>query len=246
MAAADVVASVVGVEFERTAVEMAPWHPGRCAALSVDAAVVGYAGELHPSVVKAFGLPPRTVAAELDLDALLAHFPGAGSVIPISGHPVAKEDIALVVDEDVAVESIKDAVEHGAGELLESCALFDIYRGDPVPEGKKSLAIAGTLQPVERNLNDAEIEAVGKAEHRGVGSEQQRRQRVQFDADQRGSRQASSRRHEKTARPCPGIDDPGRLHPPRKKAEAPIDFAHPFAAIEIVAIFGPIAIARGP
>lgn len=156
LAFADVAADAVGVRLERAAADRAPWHPGRCAELTVGDAVIGYAGELHPSVVKALGLPARTCAAELDLDALLAAAPGPGSITPVSSFPVIKEDIALIVDETVTVAELQQAVAEGAGELLESVSLFDIYRGAPVPEGRKSVAFALRFRAADRTLKDTD------------------------------------------------------------------------------------------
>nr|NLI50853.1 phenylalanine--tRNA ligase subunit beta [Propionibacterium sp.] len=156
---ADVAASVLGLGLRRTPAEVAPWHPGRCAALSVGDVVVGHAGELHPTVCKRFGLPPRTAAAELDLDLLVSLFGGPGTIAPVSPHPVAKEDLALVVAEAVPTAELADAIRAGAGPLLESVALFDIYRGAPVPEGRKSCAFALRFRAADHTLKDAEIAA---------------------------------------------------------------------------------------
>ena len=147
----------------RAAASVAPWHPGRCAALTAGERLVGHAGEIHPRVCEAFGLPPRTAAVELDVDALLAAFGGPGAIVPVSGHPVAKEDIALVVAEDVAVADLEAVVRSGAGELLESVRLFDIYRGAPVPEGRKSCAFALRFRAPDRTLTDTEIVAARDA-----------------------------------------------------------------------------------
>ena len=160
---AELVARTAGVVLERRAASMAPWHPGRCAALVVDGAVIGHAGELHPAVVKAFSLPPRTAALELDLDALLAHVGGPGSLPPVSGQPVAKEDVALVVPEAVTAAELEAAIVAGAGDLLESVRLFDIYRGVPVPEGHKSMAFALRFRASDRTLTAEEVNAARDA-----------------------------------------------------------------------------------
>lgn len=162
-AVADVVAGAVGATLTRTAAEQAPWHPGRCAALSVGGEVIGHAGELHPGVCRDFGLPPRTAAVELDLDALIRLAPVRGSIASLSSHPVAKEDVALVVAEDVPVAAVKEALTDGAGELLESLALFDIYTGGQVPDGHKSLAFALRFRAPDRTLTDAETAAARAA-----------------------------------------------------------------------------------
>ncbi len=163
IAFAEIAAAVVGVRLDRRAASQAPWHPGRCAELLVGDQVVGYAGELHPSVVKAFELPARTAAVELDLDLLVSLSTGAGSLELVSGHPVAKEDIALVVDESVPVAELQAVVAAGAGELLESVRLFDIYRGVPVPEGKKSVAFALRFRAPDRTLTDADVATAREA-----------------------------------------------------------------------------------
>ena len=108
-------------------------------------------------------MPARTAAVELDLDLLVSLFGGAGVLDPVSAQPVAKEDIALIVDESVPVAELQAAVESGGGELLESVRLFDIYRGAQVPEGKKSVAFALRLRASDRTLTDADAAAVREA-----------------------------------------------------------------------------------
>ncbi len=159
----ETVADVCGLRIERRAAQQAPWHPGRCAALVVKGEVIGYAGELHPRVIKAFGLPARSAAVELDQDALGAAGGAAGVIVPVSGHPVAKEDVALVVDEAVPVADLQAALAAGGGALLESVRLFDIYRGVPIPEGKKSAAFALRFRASDRTLTDAEVAAAREA-----------------------------------------------------------------------------------
>jgi phenylalanyl-tRNA synthetase beta chain len=145
----------VGVEL-RSAV-YAPWHPGRCAEVLLGGRVVGHAGELHPRVCKAFGVPPRTAVAEVDLDALMD---AAVPVVPapvFSTYPVAKEDVALVVDADVPAAAVAATLREGAGTLLESVRLFDVYAGEQIGEGKKSLAFAMRFRAPDRTLTDAEV-----------------------------------------------------------------------------------------
>ena len=111
----------------RRATEYAPWHPGRCAEFVVPTdQSIGYAGELHPEVCASFGLPARTAAAEIDLDALVSAAPAIGDIPVISGFPVAKEDVALIVDDEVPAAEVERALRAGAGPQLESIWLFDI------------------------------------------------------------------------------------------------------------------------
>jgi phenylalanyl-tRNA synthetase beta chain len=165
LALADEAATAVGASLTRTAAEHAPWHPGRCAALRLAGTdvVVGHAGELHPRVCEAFGLPARTSALELDLDLLIAGAPERGAVVPLSSFPVAKEDVALIVDESVPAAAVADALRRGSGELLESLELFDIYRGPQVGEGRKSLAFALRFRAPDRTLTAAEAAAARDA-----------------------------------------------------------------------------------
>nr|WP_269779571.1 phenylalanine--tRNA ligase subunit beta [Propioniciclava soli] len=154
---AELVATTVGAELTRAPASVMPWHPGRCAELVVSGTVVGHAGELHPSVIKAFDLPARTAALELDLDLLLSLAGEPGSVAAVSTHPVVKEDVALVVEESVGAASLESALVAGGGTLLESVRLFDVYTGDPVPAGKKSVAFALRFRAPDRTLTDAEV-----------------------------------------------------------------------------------------
>jgi phenylalanyl-tRNA synthetase beta chain len=156
-------AAAVGIALERRPATQPPWHPGRCAEFFVDDLVVGYAGELHPEVCRAFDLPARTAAAEIDLDAVIAAAPSGGEVLPISSFPMAKEDVALVVAEDVPAAAVEWALRSGAGPLLESLALFDVYIGPPVPPGHKSLAYALRFRAPDRTLTDAETAAARDA-----------------------------------------------------------------------------------
>jgi phenylalanyl-tRNA synthetase beta chain len=150
-------ASVLHVALEVAPAQQPPWHPGRCAQLSVAGEVVGHAGELHPRVCAAFGVPVRTAYAELDLDALVSAAPPVVLAPTFSTMPVAKEDIAVVVDEAVPAGAVQSALAEGAGELLESIRLFDVYTGDPVPAGHKSLAFALRFRAPDRTLTEADI-----------------------------------------------------------------------------------------
>jgi phenylalanyl-tRNA synthetase beta chain len=144
-----------------------PWHPGRCAELAVviDGAerVIGHAGELHPRVVKALGLPARTCAAELDLDALERASAGLPKGPHISAFPIATQDVALVVDKFVPHADVEAALRDGAGELLESIRLFDVYESEQLGEGKKSLAYALRFRASDRTLTVDEASAARDA-----------------------------------------------------------------------------------
>ena len=121
--AAGVPASAITVRADPTD----PWHPGRCAAIEVDGVVVGHGGELHPGVCAALDLPRRTCAMELDLDAV--PLPTRTPAPVISNFPPALIDVALVVDLAVPAAEVESALTEGAGALLESVRLFDVYTG---------------------------------------------------------------------------------------------------------------------
>lgn len=160
--AARTVARQARVELTVGADTHAPWHPGRCAALVVEGTMVGHAGELHPRVVAALGLPPRTCAMELDLDLLGLD----ASPVPaprISTYPVATQDVALVIDASVPAADVESALRAGAGELLESVRLFDVYRGEQVGEGRASLAYALRFRAPDRTLTVEEVSAAREA-----------------------------------------------------------------------------------
>ena len=144
------------------AADVRPWHPGRAAAIRVADAVIGHAGELHPRVAREWGLPERSVAAELDLDALIAAAPELGPRPDFSSFPVAKEDLAFVVDEAVTAESVRTAVS-GASDLIETVRLFDVYTGDQVGEGRRSLAFALRLRAPDRTLTEDDIRGAREA-----------------------------------------------------------------------------------
>ncbi|MET9438226.1 phenylalanine--tRNA ligase subunit beta [Streptomyces sp. NPDC006551] len=165
--AARTVAAEAGVELIISSDQHAPWHPGRCAAFHVviagEKVLVGHGGELHPRVVKALGLPDRTCAMELDLDLVERAGEGPLKAPSISSFPVATQDVALVVDASVPTETVETALRDGAGELLEAIRLFDVYTGDQIGEGKKSLAYALKFRATDRTLTVDEATAARDA-----------------------------------------------------------------------------------
>ncbi len=140
---------------------VAPFHPGRVARVFVragrDLVDVALAGELSPAACRAFGLPARSCAFEIDMDALI----GQMSTEPIqvkgvSTYPLAKEDIALVVPADIPVARVEQVVRQGAAPLAEAVTLFDMYEGDQVPSGYRSLAFAVRLRASDHTLTAKE------------------------------------------------------------------------------------------
>ncbi len=163
VAVAHTVAGAIPVELTISAHRHQPWHPGRCAALHLDGSLVGHAGELHPRTVAALSLPAGTCAMELDLDQLVAAAPGEVAAPVVSTYPVATLDLALVVDAAVPAAHVAAALRDGAGPLLESLRLFDVYAGPQVGAGRRSLAYALRLRAPDRTLTAEELAGVREA-----------------------------------------------------------------------------------
>jgi phenylalanyl-tRNA synthetase beta chain len=160
--AARVVARAARAELEIRPAELAPWHPGRSAALLLDGVVIGHAGELHPRVAAALELPARVAAMELDLDAFAPAPPAQTPTI--SAFPPVLLDVALVVDKAVQSADVLTALREGAGELLESVRLFDSYADDErLGPGLKSLAFALRLRAPDRTLTTEQATEVRDA-----------------------------------------------------------------------------------
>jgi phenylalanyl-tRNA synthetase beta chain len=139
--------------------DLAPWHPGRCAELIVNGKAVAHAGELHPRIVAAYGLPERSVAFAVALNAL----PDSALVRPttVGTMPAAVQDVALIVDSTVNAADIESALREGAGDLLESITLFDRY--DKIGDGKVSLAFTLVFRASDRTLTGDEVSAMREA-----------------------------------------------------------------------------------
>lgn len=159
--AARIIARASGIEVTLRSGAYLPWHPGRCAEVLVGETVIGHAGQLHPAVIERAGLPKGTCAVELNLDAI-----PVTTALPaprVSPFPAVFQDLALVVDEKVTAQSVADAVRQGAGELLEDIALFDVYTGPQVADGRKSLAFALRFRAADRTLTEDEASAARDA-----------------------------------------------------------------------------------
>ena len=136
---------------------IAPAFGPKCARILVDGAEIGVMGELHPKVRLAYDLPQQPVAvADLALDPLLPAFRWAMHAHSFSEFPPVKEDIALIVDEGIPAGRVDALIRETAGDLLVDLRLFDLYRGQPIPPGKKSLAFALTFQSPTKTLTDAD------------------------------------------------------------------------------------------
>jgi phenylalanyl-tRNA synthetase beta chain len=138
-------------------------HPGRAAALVIGDKAVGDFGELHPKVAEAYGLGTRvTLAGELDVEALQAAVPDRYTYTQVPRFPAALRDIAVIVEESMPAERVAAEIRAAGGDLLGDLRLFDLYRGDSVPPGTKSLAFALAYQADDRTLTDKEVDRAHK------------------------------------------------------------------------------------
>jgi phenylalanyl-tRNA synthetase beta chain len=134
------------------------FHPGKAAQIQLGGRSLGVMGEIHPLVREHYDLPESmVVATELDLDAILATAPDRHMAEPVPGFPPVLEDLAIVVDEAEPAQRVADMIRESGGRLLVGLRLFDVYRGDQIGPGKKSLAYALTYQASDRTLTDDEV-----------------------------------------------------------------------------------------
>ena len=159
IACAENILELCNLEWSKARSDLAPWHPGRCAELIIDGKAVAHAGELHPRIVAAYGLPERSVAFAVALSAL----PHSQLVKPttVGTMPAALQDVALIVDSTMSAQSVESALREGAGELLESITCFDRY--DKIGDGKISLAFTLSFRAPDRTLTGEEVSSMREA-----------------------------------------------------------------------------------
>ncbi|MGM0217079.1 phenylalanine--tRNA ligase subunit beta [Enterococcus sp. AZ126] len=131
-------------------------HPGRTALIKLNDTVIGFVGQVHPSVAKEYEIP-ETYAAELNLQAIIEEESAPLIYQQISKFPAISRDIALLVDESVTSQALVETISKQAGKFLQSVHLFDVYQGDNIAEGKKSMAYSLTFVNAEATLVDEEI-----------------------------------------------------------------------------------------
>ena len=143
--------------YQRGAQEL--FHPGRCAAVVLDGRLLGYIGELHPTVASTFKIEGRLVAIEIDVEPVLAasRIPRAQ---PLPRFPAIERDLAVVVEDHVATGALLATINEVGGDFLAQARAFDEYHGPQVPEGHKSVAFTLTFRSPERTLTDAEVDKV--------------------------------------------------------------------------------------
>jgi len=142
--------------------EAAPYfHPGKSARIDSDGTLLGHLGEVHPQVKGNYKLPDQPLpAAILDITALLERVDDLYNVEPVPDQPPVLEDLALVVDDDVPAQDVQTLIQQTGGKTLRDVRLFDVYRGEQLGEGKKSLAYSLVYQHPEKTLTDKEVLAI--------------------------------------------------------------------------------------
>ncbi|MEF2587688.1 MAG: phenylalanine--tRNA ligase subunit beta [Butyrivibrio sp.] len=135
-------------------------HPGRQADIIYDGVKVGYLGEVHPQVCENYNIGDRVYYADIDMPYIVEHACFDKKYEGIAKFPASTRDISLVVDKQVLIGTMENAIIKKGGKLLESCELFDIYEGEQVGEGKKSVAFSLVFRAKDRTLSDTEISEI--------------------------------------------------------------------------------------
>jgi phenylalanyl-tRNA synthetase beta chain len=138
-------------------------HPGKSASVALAQGEIGWVGEVHPLVLRAFDLPEGVIAAEIDAEALLSGAREVALFEDLLTFPVVEQDLAVAIDRDLPAEEVLRAVHRAGGELLTNVSVFDVYEGPQVGEGRKSLALRLTFRSPERTLSEAEVNEVRAA-----------------------------------------------------------------------------------
>lgn len=139
----------------------APFHPGKCAQVSLGEQALGIIGELHPTIRDEYELGEYPVlAGEFDLAAISQFMRERFPIVPLPAYPAVLEDLAVVVDETTTAESVEQVIRNAGRPLLRQVDLFDLYRGEQIAQGKKSLAYAVVYQADDRTLTDTEVAGV--------------------------------------------------------------------------------------
>ena len=141
------------------------YHPGRCAVVSIKGKEIGVIGQIHPTVAQKYGFSAKSpvYAAQIDFDTLFEFVPGDPAYKPLPKFPASTRDFSFVCDDSLEVGKIEQAMKDAKVKILEDVKLFDIYRGEQVGEGKKSVSFRVSLRLSDRTITDEEADkAVAK------------------------------------------------------------------------------------
>ncbi|MCL2416202.1 MAG: phenylalanine--tRNA ligase subunit beta, partial [Defluviitaleaceae bacterium] len=132
-------------------------HPGKTATIICNDVELGYFGEVHPKVLENYGISATVYAGEIKINEFFHHANTAKSYVPLPKFPGISRDIALIVKEDITAAAISNEIRNNGGKFLKDVRLFDVFRGDALPEGCKSMALRLSFRADERTLKDEEI-----------------------------------------------------------------------------------------
>ena len=153
--------SVAGYEIAASSQQFS-YHPGRCAVLMIDGKRLGVIGELHPEVVENYGISERVYSFSLDVNMLYQYANPVKTYTPLPKFPAVSRDLALICDDGIPVLTLEKAIVQGAGKLLEKIKLFDVYRGEQIEIGKKSVAFSIILRSNDGTLTEEQTAGVLK------------------------------------------------------------------------------------
>lgn len=136
------------------------FHPGRCAKISAGGKTLGLIGEIHPAVGRKYGIETPVYIGELDFENVFLNIKTDVKFKELPKYPAVTRDIAMLVDKTVPVADIEEVVKKASGKLLESINLFDVYEGEQIPEGKKSVAYSAVYRALDRSLTGDEVQKV--------------------------------------------------------------------------------------
>ncbi len=136
------------------------FHPGRCANIVYNSNIIGVFGELHPDTLENYDIGRKVYMAEMDFELLLTYARDNKSYKPLPKYPAITRDIALLVKDEVFVKEIEDIIKENGKDLLESFKLFDVYKGNQIEKGYKSIAYSIVYRSEEKTLTDEEVNAV--------------------------------------------------------------------------------------
>lgn len=136
------------------------YHPGRCANVEINGEFVGTFGEIHPLVMENFEIKNRVICGEFDFNKIVEFSDEKITYVPLPKYPTSDRDLAILVDENIMVSQIKEISKKEAGNLLEDFRVFDIYTGEQIQEGKKSIAFNMVFRSHEKTLKDQEVNEI--------------------------------------------------------------------------------------
>jgi phenylalanyl-tRNA synthetase beta chain len=138
--------------------EYSAFHPGRTAVVKIDGEEIGIFGELHPKVCENYGIDTRVYAAKLNIPELMAKSTDVKTYKPLPKFPATTRDLSVVCDDEIPVAVLEKAIKKSVGGILESVKLFDVYKGEQIDEGKKSVSFAISMRSLDGTLTDEQAD----------------------------------------------------------------------------------------